>query len=161
MPKIARSNPKFYKVWKLSHKCNLNYMGSLSAMETAGTTKTFGRSVEEHRLYYTSIYGDGNSEAYPAVKEIYNDDSTTVKKYESIRHYQKRVGCRLRKLKKNMKVLGGKGRLTDAKIDTLQNYFGIALQQNVEKLNDMRKPCLASMYHVAGYHDCCPSSKNL
>ena len=74
--------------------------------------------------------------------------------------YQKRVGCRLRKLKKNVKGLGGKGRLTDAKIDTLQNYFGIALRQNVGKLNDMRKPCLASMYHVAGYHDSCPSSKD-
>ena len=69
------------------------------------------------------------------------------------------MGCRLRKLKKNAKWFGGKGRLTDAKIDTLQNYFGIALRQNVGKLNDMRKSCLASMYNVAGYHDSCPRSK--
>ena len=47
------------------------------------------------------------------------------------------VSVRLRKLKKNVKGLGGKGRLTDAKINTLQNYFGIALRQNVEKLNDV------------------------
>ena len=32
---------------------------------------------------------------------------------------------------KDVKGLGGKGRLTDAKTDTLQNYFGIALRQNV------------------------------
>ena len=31
---------------------------------------------------------------------------------------------------------------------------------NVGKLNDMRKSCLASMYHAAGYHDSCPSSKD-
>ena len=35
-------------------------------------------------------------------------------------------GTRLRKLKKKTKGLGG--RLTDSKIDTLQNYFGIALR---------------------------------
>ena len=40
-------------------------------METAGATKTFGRSVEKHGLYYTSFYGDGDSKAYPAVKEVY------------------------------------------------------------------------------------------
>ena len=50
----------------------------------------------------------------------------------------KKVGCRLRKLKKNVKGLGGKGRLTDAKIDTLQNYNGIAQRQNVGKLNGKR-----------------------
>ena len=26
-------------------------------METAGTTKIYGRSVEKHGLYYTSFYG--------------------------------------------------------------------------------------------------------
>ena len=70
------------------------------------------------------------------------------------------MGCRLCKLKKNVKGLGGKGRLTDAKIDTLQNNFGIALRQIVRKLNDMRKSCLTSMYHVAGYHDSSPRSKD-
>ena len=81
-----------------------------------------------------------------------------VTKYECIGHYQKRVGSRLRKLKKETKGLGGRGRLTDAKIDTLQNYFGIALRQNVGNLDSMRKACLASMYHVCGYHDSCPRS---
>ena len=128
-------------------------------METAGATKTFGRSVEKHGLYYTSFYGDGDSKAYPAVKEVYKDGNKTVTKYECIGHYQKTVGCRLRKLK-NVKVLGGKGRLTDAKIDALQDYFRIALPQNVGKLNGTRKSCLASMYHVAGYHDSCPRSKD-
>ena len=33
--------------------------------------------------------------------------------------------------KKDVKGLGGKGCLTDTKIDTLQNYLGTALPQNV------------------------------
>ena len=129
-------------------------------METAGATKIFGRSVEKHGLYYTSFYGDGDSKAYPAVKEVYKNGHKTITKYEYISHYQKGVGCRLRKLKKNVKGLGGKGSLTDANVDALQNYFGIALRQNDGKLNDMRKSSLASRYHVAGYHDSCPRSKD-
>ena len=80
-------------------------------METAGATKIFGRSVEKHGLYYTSFYGDGDSKAYPAVKEVYKNGHKTITKYECISHYQKEVGCRLRKLKKNVKGLGGKGSL--------------------------------------------------
>ena len=93
---------------------------------------------------------------------MYKDDNKTFTKYESIDHYQNRASCRLRELEKNVKGLGGKGRLTDAKIeiDTLPNYFGLALRQNVEKLNDMTKSCLASMQHVAAYHDSCPRSKD-
>ena len=39
------------------------------------------------------------------------------------------------KEKKDVKGLGGKGRLTEAKMDTLQNYFGITLRQNVGDIN--------------------------
>ena len=89
MAKISKSNSKLYKIWKLSRKCNLNYTGSLPAMETAGATKTFGRAVEKHGLYYTSFYGDGDRKAYPAAKGMYKDDNKTVTKYECIGHYQK------------------------------------------------------------------------
>ena len=39
------------------------------------------------------------------------------------------------KEKNDVKGLGGKGRLTDAKIDTLQLYFRIALRQNAGDIN--------------------------
>ena len=60
-----------YETWKLSHNCNLNCTGSSSGMETAGATKIFSSSKEKYGLYYTSFYGDGDSKAYPAVKDIY------------------------------------------------------------------------------------------
>ena len=124
-------------------------------MEAAGAKKMFEASVENHNLYYTSFYGDGDSKAYPAVKDVYGPEKP-VTKYECIGHYQKRVGTRMRKLKKNTKGLGGRGRLTDTIIDKMQNYFGIALRQNCGDLNKMVMACKASMYHVAGYHDSCP-----
>ena len=43
-------------------------------------------------------------------------------KLECVGHYQKGVGTRLRKLKKK-RGLGGRGNLTDAIIDQLQNFF--------------------------------------
>ena len=61
-----------------------------------------------------------------------------VKKLECVGHYQKCVGTRLRKLKKTEKGLGGRGRLTDAVIHRLQNYFGVAIRQNKGNLEAMK-----------------------
>ena len=55
------------------------------------------------------------------MKDIYGSEKTESK-YECIRHYQNRVGNR---------ELGGVKRLTNVKIDELQNYFDIALRENV------------------------------
>lgn len=61
--------------------------------------------------------------------------------------------------KKDVKRLGGRGRLTDAKTDTLQNYFGIALRQNTSNNDKMVSATRASMFNVSGYHDDCPKDE--
>ena len=61
-----------------------------------------------------------------------------------------------RKVQKEKK-LGGKKRLTN-RIDTLQNYFGITLHQNVGNLEAMASAILASLYHVSDYHAGCPKT---
>ena len=109
-------------------------------------------------------------------------------KYECIGHYQKRVGNRLRNLRKKTKGLGGKNkkskvvdvvssqkhpkkvmkaksRLTNSLIDKLQNYFGIALRSNVRNIKDMQNAILTSMFHVASsyddnYHTYCPKTSD-
>ena len=68
-------------------------------METAGATEIFSSSKETHGLYYTSYYGDHDSKAYPAVKDIYGPNKP-IKKFECVDHYQKGVGSRLCNLKK-------------------------------------------------------------
>ena len=60
--------------------------------------------------------------------------------------------------KRNTTGLGGKGKLTNTEIDTVQNCFGIALRSNVGNLAFMKSACMASMYHICGYHDNCPKS---
>ncbi|GFU81055.1 uncharacterized protein TNCV_1117071 [Trichonephila clavipes] len=75
-------------------------------METCGAYRIFERSEANRSLRYTSYYEEGDSKAFNNVKDIYGYDS--VVKYEYIGHVQKRVGSRLRKLKKSTKGLGGK-----------------------------------------------------
>ncbi|GFX06182.1 uncharacterized protein TNCV_642281 [Trichonephila clavipes] len=88
-------------------QCN-HHKGSSSSMEPVGAYRIFERSEDHRMLRYTDYYGDGDSKAFDAVKDIYGKDSVT--KLECIGHIQKkkRVGTRLRKLKSRNKGLGGK-----------------------------------------------------
>ena len=78
-----------------------------------------------------------------------------VVKKECVGHVQKRVGNRLRKLKKSVRGLGGKGKLTEVMVDRLQNYYGIAIRANKGSVTNMKKAIYASCLH------CSSSEKNL
>ena len=133
-------------------------------MEVEGAKRIFERSILKRKLRYTEFYGDGDSKSHPAVKDTY--PGVIVKKLECVGHVQKRVGTRLRNLKKNCKGFGGKGKLTNDIIDRLQNYYGIAVRQNKNDLQGMKKAILATLFHVASsdknnYHTAyCPPGAN-
>ena len=95
-------------------------------MECVGAKRVFGRSIKKHNIRYIEYLGDGDSKNFSVVKDTYPD--LEVKKLECVGHYQKRLGTRLRNLKKKEKGLGGKGKLTDLVIDHLQNFFGFAIR---------------------------------
>lgn len=64
-----------------------------------------------------------------------------------------------------MRGLGGKGKLTDALIDRLQNYYGIAIRANVGNLSEMKQATLASLFHCSSTdaqprHCLCPVGPN-
>lgn len=61
-----------------------------------------------------------------------------VLKKECVGHVQKRMGTRLRNLKKNTKGLGGKGKLTRKLIDELSVYYGLAIRRNKDLVKKMR-----------------------
>ena len=86
-------------------------------------------------------------------------------KKECVGHVQKRVGNRVRKLKKRVKSLGGRGKLTDRLIDRLQNYYGIVIRSNKGNLQAMKKAVQASLFHVASsaanqWHDHCKTGSD-
>ena len=85
-------------------------------------------------------------------------------------HVQKRVGTRLRELKKRLgtsklsdgRPIGGAGCLPDRLIDMVQTYFGIAIRSNSGNLQAMAKACWAALFHKVAFpedskrHRYCP-----
>ena len=61
-----------------------------------------------------------------------------IQKLDCVGHVQKQLGTAHRNLKtiyrgqklSDGKTIGGKGRLTDKLIDTLNNYYGMAIRKN-------------------------------
>ena len=160
---LKRTDRNAYDGWKASHNCKINYLGSAPGMEVTGAKRIFNRSIDKSKLRFTEFYGDGDRKSFASIENTYA--GIKVKKLECIGHVQKRVGTRLRKLKKNEKGLGGKGKLTHAIIDRLQNYYGIAVRQNTNNLEGMRKSIHATLFHVASskentWHDHCPTGKS-
>ena len=99
-------------------------------------------------------------------------ENVEIAKEECIGHVQKRVGSRLRSLKEKYKnqdfsdgkKLFGKGRLTEKSINTLQNYYDMAIRQNIGNLYGMKESVAAVLFHcsettdIANRHKFCPSS---
>nr|XP_047137518.1 uncharacterized protein LOC124814020 [Hydra vulgaris] len=98
--KLSEKNPNAYAEWRNSHICKMNYVGSAGRMECEGASRIFQRSIKKHKLQYINFLGDGDSKSYNSVKDVY--PNIKVNKLECVGHYQKRVGTRLRNLKKKL-----------------------------------------------------------
>ena len=63
-----RSTERF-RLWKEAHAptCSLNYRGSSNSMEQHGAVLMWGRSLELHKLRYTTFIGDGDSSSFKSV----------------------------------------------------------------------------------------------
>ena len=72
-----------------------------------GTVTIYNRSISKNGSRYVDFYDDGDTRSFKNIENTY--PGIQVRKLECIGHIQKRVGNRLRKLKKSVKGLGGKG----------------------------------------------------
>ena len=141
-------------------------------MESAGTAAIFSSSIEKHGLIYKSYLGDGDTSSYKDVVATnpYEEYGIVPIKLECVGHVQKRLGNRLRELRKSYKntktPLSGRGKLTDKVINSLQNYCGMAIRQNKGDLYKMKKAVGAVLWHCTAFddddfrHRFCPVSEN-
>ena len=121
--------------WLAHHKCPINCSGSAPAMEPEGVKRIFAPSEESRKLHYTGYIGDGDSKSFSSSKASNPYAHKDIIKYECVGHVQKWMGTALTKLKsqkgkqklKDGKTIGGLGGLTNAKIDKLQVYYGLAI----------------------------------
>ena len=143
--------------------CKANHDGSSGMMEGTGTVQLFQRSVETRGLKYLYFIGDGDSKTFKQVADAkpYGDDCI-IKKKECVGHVGKRMGRRLRELKKKNKGLGGKGKLTGKEIDKLSSYYGKAIRDHSDSVEGMQNAVWATFYHRAStktkpQHHLCPT----
>ena len=88
--------------------------------------------------------GDGDTGSFSKVMQSQPYGPEAIpEKLECVEHVQKRLGGRLRaliinhkgKLLDDKKRFTGTGRLTKKAINTMQNYFGLAIRQNKDDLS--------------------------
>ena len=142
--------------------CESNHAGSAGKMEIGGIVEMFQRSVQLHQLKYVNYIGDGDCKTYKGIvdSQPYGLDITILKK-ECIGPIQKRMGNRLRNIKKAKKGFGGRGKLTANLIDKLTTYYGLAIRRNCNSVEDMRNAIWATYQHKCSTdknpkHNYCP-----
>lgn len=164
-----------FNTWKSKHAstCTKNHTGSSGKMEPDGMVKIFTRSESERGVRYLQYIGDGDAKTFLSVTQANIYKNEAIKKLECISHVQKRMGTRLRKLKKEKgaeklsdgKTISGKGRLTDNVINQLSSYYGNAIRQNSNSTKDMRNAIWAIYFHTRStdaepLHSFCPVGPN-
>lgn len=154
-----------YLAWQEEHDeetCANTHQGSAGSMEVQSIKSMFLRSEELHGVKYTNYIGDGDSKTFTALLDADPyDGNPVVIKSECVGHVQKRMGTRLRNIKKANK-LGGKGKLTDALIKKMSVYYGLAIRRNIDSVDNMKEAILSSYYHMISTdevprHEYCPT----
>lgn len=121
-----------YLEWLENHtnECQANHEGSSGKMEVDVVGEMFQRSEELYEVRYANFIRDGDSKTFKGILDSEPYESFTVLKKECVDHVQKRMGTRLRNLKKVKKGLGARGKLTVKLIDDLSIYYGLAIHRN-------------------------------
>ena len=169
----AEDSPEFGDWWaKHESVCQKNCRTSSQAMETEAAVRMFRRSIDLHNFRYIEMLSDGDSKAYTAVCQDSPYGSShnvcNIEKKECTNHVTKRMGTALRTLVAKQKAvkepIGGRGRLTDKRIDQLTNYYGRAIKDHAGDLDGMEQAVWATYYHSIStdedpQHLRCPAGK--
>lgn len=136
--------------------------------------KCMSKECNYSKSFYSSEFlGDGDSKSHKLIVEQAVYGEVEVTKLECVGHVQKRLGSRLRSLKKRLgqtrledgKSIGGSGRLTKTTIDKLQVYYGKAIRNNSHDLQAMKNAVMAIWHHTQSTgqspdHDLCPPGED-
>jgi len=156
------SDPVAYKTWFENHQeeCTANHTGK---MEIDAIVEMFQRSEDKHDAKYVTYVGDGDSKTFKGILNAEPYKDLLVTKKECVGHVEKRMGTRLRNVKKNNKGMGGKGagKLTDKLINELTKFYGLAIRRHSDSVEEMRKEIWATFFHKSSsdenpQHQNCP-----
>ena len=151
--------------------CGQNFIGSSGVMEKEGALTIWKRSIEKHKLRYTTIISDGDAVTFPALSraEPYGKNHL-ISKQEYVGHVQKRMMSHLKAVKLKPHFLpdgkrvrmGRKGRLTDKLMNLFQHYFGKVIRSHPNDARGMKGAVMAIYFHSISMdahpqHHMCPT----
>lgn len=151
-----------YAIWFEGHKssCSRNYSGSSGGMEVIAAEILFKRSISLCNMRYTTLLSDGDSKTHQHLQKLkVYGEHVLIEKEECVNHVAKRLGTALRELVKTTRAknitLGGRGhgKLTDATITKLTNYYGHAIRSNSGSLHAMKTAIYATIFHAISTDD--------
>ena len=139
-----------YQIWKLNHNCKNNHTKFSRVIESAGAADNFGRSLLNYGLINKEYLGEGDTSLFNDVLQSnsYKNHNVTPIKLECIGDALKCLGTRLRNLVKPKKTLKNLylDKLTNKCIDSMQNYYGMAIRNNIGNLYAMEKAICQSSF---------------
>ena len=103
--------------------------------------------------------GDGDASSLKEVVKSnpYSEFDIVPGRVECVGHVQNRLGTRLLKIVMEYKgaatPLSGKGKLTEKIINSSQNFYVIAIRQNIGNLSEMKKAVGAILWHCTDMKD--------
>ena len=108
-------------------------------MEPASAIKIFRRSIPLHGLTYNHFGGDGDIIFKEVVdNKPYAQFNIIPQKLECVGHVHKRIGSWLRakdiEYKKTSTSISDKRELTEKTINSMQNYYGAEIRQNLDQI---------------------------
>lgn len=105
-----------------ANQCQVNQEGSTDKMEVDEVDEMCQRSESFYEMIYGKYMSNGNSETFKTILNAEPYENFTIQKKECTDHVQEKMRTRLINLKKLVKGLGGKGKLTGKPINELSMY---------------------------------------
>ena len=128
-------------------------------MESSAALEIWARSVDKHRLAYTTYVGDGDSSSFKRLgdSDPYNGEEV-VRKEECLGHTQKRLKKHLKK--PATKAMTSKS-ITPTKVDRIGHLYALVVVQNRGRTpEDIQRALYTLQEHLEEKHDSCPFSTN-
>lgn len=141
-------------------------------MEPKSVVDMFKRSENIYGVKYNIYIDDGDTKTFKQLIESKPYDDIDVRKKECLNHVKKRLGTRLRNLKKGKnekledgKTIGGRGRLTKGLIESLTSLYGNAIRKNSTSVTKMKNAIDAIVLHKSSTddepkHHLCPEGED-
>ena len=133
----------------------MNYSKSSQSIEPHAAEIIWSRSIEKHRLCYSTFISDGDSKAYRQFVSINPYQDVPIHKEERLAHVSKR----LKKTLQNQKPPYVQHKLPEPKAQYVSSsYSTLTLQHRGKSPAQIARGLAIHFSHVSGDHTSCPEN---